>query len=45
MAERSIFSEIVVDLAYNVERNWRENIFEPERRDAQSRTGALIIVI
>ena len=45
IVERSIFSEMVVDLAYNVEWNWRENVFEPERRDAQSRAGALIIVI
>jgi len=45
MAERLIFLEIVVDLAYNVERNWSENVFEPERRDAQSRAGALIIAI
>jgi len=28
-----------------VERNWRENVFEPERRDARSRAGALIIAI
>jgi len=45
MAERSTFSEIVVDLACIVERNWRENVFEPERRDARSRAGALIIAI
>ena len=45
MAERSIFSEMVVDLACIVERNWRENVFEPERREARSRAGALIIAI
>jgi len=45
MAERSIFSEMVVDLACIVEQNWRENVFEPERHDAQSRAGALIIAI
>ena len=45
MAERSISSEIVVDLACIVERNWRENVFEPERREAWSRAGALIIAI
>ena len=37
--------EIVVDLACTVEQNWRENVFEPEKRKAQSRAGALIIVI
>jgi len=45
MAERLIFLEIVVDLACNVEQNWRKNVFKPERRDARSRAGALIIVI
>jgi len=45
IAERSIFSEIVVDLACIVEQNWRENVFEPERRDARSRAGALIIAM
>ena len=45
IAERLIFSEMVVDLACNVEQNWRENVFEPERHDARSRAGALIIVI
>jgi len=45
MAERSISSEMVVDLAYIVERNWRENVFEPERREAWSRAGTLIIAI
>jgi len=45
MAERSISSEMVVDLAYIVEQNWRENVFEPERREAWSRAGALIITI
>jgi len=45
MAERSISLEMVVDLACIVEQNWRENIFEPERREARSRAGALIIAI
>ena len=45
IAERSIFLEMVVDLACIVERNWRENVFEPERRDARSRAGALIITM
>jgi len=45
MAERSTFSEIVVDLAYIVEWNWRENVFKPERCNARSRAGALIIAI
>jgi len=45
MAERSIFLEMVVDLACIVERNWRENVFEPERRETRSRAGALIIAI
>jgi len=45
IAERSIFSEMVVDLACIVEWNWRENVFEPERCDARSRAGALIIAI
>ena len=36
---------MVVDLAYIVEQNWRENVVEPGRRKAQSRAGALIIVI
>ena len=45
IAERSIFSETVVDLACIVEQNWRENVFEPDRHEAQSRAGALIIVI
>jgi len=45
IAERLIFSEMVVDLTYIVEQNWRENVFEPERRKARSRAGALIIVI
>jgi len=43
--ERSIFLKMVVDLAYIVEQNWRENVVEPGRRKAQSRAGALIIVI
>jgi len=45
MAERSIFSEMVVDLACIMDQNWRENVFEPERREARSRAGALIIAI
>jgi len=45
MEERSIFSEIVVDLAYTVELNWIANIFEPDSCEAQSRAGILIIVI
>jgi len=45
MVERSISLEIVVDLACIVERNWRENVFEPERHEAWSRAGALIIAI
>ena len=45
IAERSIFSEMVVDLACIVEWNWRKNVFEPERRDARSRAGALIIAM
>ena len=34
-----------MDLAYIVEWNWRENVIEPERRDAWNRTSMLIIVI
>jgi len=45
MAERLISSEMVVDLVCIVEWNWRENVFEPERRKARSRAGALIIAI
>jgi len=45
MEERSIFSEMVVDLACIVEWNWKENVVEPERRDVQSRASMLIIVI
>jgi len=45
MEERSIFSEIVVDLACIVEWNWRENVVEPNRHEAQSRASALIIAI
>ena len=45
MEKRSIFSEMVVDLACIVERNWRENIVEPDRHEAWSRAGALIIAI
>jgi len=43
--ERSIFSEMVVDLACIIEQNWRENIVKPERRETQSRAGTLIITI
>ena len=45
MDKRSIFSEIVVDLVCIVEQNWRENVFEPDRRKAWSRAGTLIITI
>ena len=34
-----------MDLACIVEQNWRKNVFEPDRREAQSRAGALIITI
>jgi len=36
---------MMVDLACIVEQNWRENVFEPERREARSRAGTLIIAI
>jgi len=45
MVERLISSEMVVDLACIMEQNWRENVFEPERHEAQSRAGALMIAI
>jgi len=45
IVKRSIFSEMVVDLACIVEQNWRENVFKPDRREAQSRADALIIAI
>ena len=45
MEKRSIFSEMVVDLACIMKRNWRENVVEPNRYKAQSRAGALIIAI
>jgi len=45
IVERSISLKMVVDLACIVEWNWRENVFEPERHKAQSRAGALIIMI
>jgi len=45
MEERSIFSEMVVDLAYTVELIWRANIFEPDSCEAQNRAGALIIAM
>ena len=44
-AERLVFSEMVVDLACIVEWNWRENVFEPDRCEAQSRASVLIIAI
>jgi len=45
MVERSISLEMVVDLACIIEWNWRENVFEPERHEAQSKASALIIAI
>jgi len=45
MEERSIFLEIVVDLACTVELNWIANIFEPDSCEARSRAGTLIIAI
>jgi len=45
MIERSISSEIVVDLACIVEQNWSENVFKPERHEARSRADALMIMI
>ena len=45
MEERSIFLDMVVDLACTVELNWIANIFEPNSYEAQSRAGALIIAI
>jgi len=45
MEEKLIFLEIVVDLAYTVELNWRANIFKPDSCEAQSRANALIIAI
>ena len=36
---------MVVDLAYIVKQNWRENVVEPGRCEAQSRAGTLIITI
>jgi len=45
MEERLIFSEMVVELACIVGQNWRENVVKPERHEAQSRAGTLIIVI
>jgi len=36
---------MVVDLTYIVEWNWRENVVDPERYEAWSRAGTLIIVI
>jgi len=43
--ERSIFSEMVVELVCIVGQNLRENVVEPVRREAQSRAGALIIAM
>jgi len=43
--EKSIFLEMVVELAYIVEWNWTENVVEPKRHNAQSRAGTLIIAI
>jgi len=43
--ERSIFSEMVVDLVYIVEWNWKENVVKSERRETRSRAGTLIIAI
>jgi len=43
--KRSIFSEIVVELAYIVKQNWRENVVKPVRCKAQSRAGTLIIAM
>jgi len=43
--ERSIFLEIVMDLTYIVEQNWRENVVEPGRCKAWNRAGAFIIAI
>jgi len=40
-----MFSEIVVDLAYTVGWIWRQNVFNPERHEAQSKVGTLIIAI
>jgi len=45
MEKRSIFSEMVVDLACTVELIWRANIFEPDSHEARNRAGALIIAI
>ena len=45
MKEKSIFLEMVMDLVYIVERNWRENVVEPDRYKAWSRASTLIIAI
>ena len=45
MEERSIFLDMVVDLACTVELNWIANIFEPNSYEARSRAGVLIIAI
>jgi len=45
MEERSIFLEIMVDLACIVEQNWKKNIVEPDKHEAWSRAGALIIAM
>jgi len=43
--ERSIFLKMVVDVAYIVEQNWRENVIKPERHEVWSRASTLIIAI
>jgi len=43
--ERSIFSEMVVDLVYIVEWNWKENVVKSERCETQNRAGTLVIAI
>ena len=36
---------MVVDLAYIVEQNWKENVIKPERHEVWSRASTLIIAI
>ena len=36
---------MVVDVAYIVEQNWRENVIKPERHEVWSRASTLIIAI
>jgi len=43
--ERLIFSEMLVELAYIMERNWRENVVELVSCKAQSRADTLIIAM